>query len=114
MNVLNAITDPIVNSKSIGTPISFKFSTLAVLSFVFGRKANTNWLPYMIKHASVAPIWIPPAVSTTVAWKLVKCLRYSIEKWGRSCPFIIMKMGQNRSPSLSNAQFMIQKKTWLN
>lgn len=56
MNVLKAMTDPIVNSKSNSNPISLKFNTLAVLSFVFGRKANTNWLPYMIKHASVAPI----------------------------------------------------------
>jgi len=63
-----------------GIPVSFCISMISSAHLlVFGNSANITLRPIMIQQHSVAPIYTPPAVSTTVAWNPVKCFLNSIE-----------------------------------
>lgn len=51
-----------------GIPVSFCISMISSAHLlVFGKSANIMFRPIIIQQHSVAPIYTPPAVSTTVA-----------------------------------------------
>lgn len=75
----NAISSPTVKVNGIGIPnIFYRSISSRTKVVVSGISANMSWRPIIILHVSVAPIYIPPGILTTVWWKSVKCFLYSI------------------------------------